>query len=218
MKFFFLVAFIAVSAIHLYASLKRDVKLRAQTKVFILLFLLGWYCFSTEARSYIVISAILFSWLGDVLLIPDGKAWFTVGGIAFMVSHAFFVLAYNKNIDFSLVPLCAVVLAAVVYITAALLVFRGLKPHLPKSMFYPMFFYLLINGTMNCFALYQLISRPCAAAAITFIGATQFFVSDSTLFYVRFKKNGKLKTHFVVMLTYIIAEFLIVLGLKMLGA
>lgn len=80
-----------------------------------------------------------------------------------------------------------------------------------------MFIYLLVNGAMNCFALYQLVSRPCAAAAITFIGATQFFISDSVLFYVSFNKGAKLKTHFTVMLTYIFAEFFIVLGLKMLG-
>lgn len=217
MKFFFLAAFIAVSVIHLYASLKCNAKLRAQTKVFILPFLLGWYWCSAAEPSAVVIWAIVFSWLGDVLLIPDGKAWFTAGGIAFMLSHAFFVAAYNESVIFSVVPLWAIVLAAAVYLTASVLVFKGLRPHLPRFMFYPMFFYLLVNGTMNCFALYQLASKPCAATAITFIGATQFFVSDSTLFYVRFKKNGRLKTHFVVMLTYIIAEFLIVLGLEMLG-
>ena len=40
-----------------------------------------------------------------------------------------------------------------------------------------------------------------------------FFISDSTLFFVRFKKDGRLKTHFWVMLTYSIGELLIVSGL-----
>lgn len=213
MKYVFLAAFMAVSAIHLYASYIANKKLRAQTKPFILLFLLGWYCCSADAPSAVVILALVFSWLGDVLLIPDGKAWFTAGGISFMVSHAFFVAAYSKNIVFPAVPVWVIILAALVYFTLSFFVFKGLKPYLPKSLFYPMFFYLMINGTMNCFALFQLISKPCLAPAITFFGATQFFVSDSTLFYVRFKKDGKLKTHFVVMLTYILAEFLIVLGL-----
>ena len=123
----------------------------------------------------------------------------------------------SKNVDFSVVPVWVIVLAALVYCTVTVFVFKGLKPHLPKFLFYPMFFYLLVNGTMNCFALFQLISKPCLASAVTFFGATQFFVSDSTLFYVRFKKDGRLKTHFVVMLTYIIAEFLIVLGLLLMG-
>lgn len=216
MKYVFLAAFLAVSAVHLYASYIADKKLRAKTKPFILLFLLGWYCCSAPEPSVLIILALVFSWLGDVLLIPDGRAWFTAGGISFMASHAFFVAAYSKNVDFSVVPGWVIVLAALVYCTVTVFVFKGLKPYLPKFLFYPMFFYLLINGTMNCFALFQLISKPCLASAVTFFGATQFFVSDSTLFYVRFKKDGRLKTHFIVMLTYIIAEFLIVLGLLLL--
>ena len=71
---------------------------------------------------------------------------------------------------------------------------------------------------MNCFALYQLTSLPCLATAVTFIGAVLFFASDSTLFFVRFKKDGLLKTHFLVMLTSILGEFLIVEGFILLAA
>lgn len=216
MNYFFLAVFLISSVIHLYASLRQNKKLRAQTKGFILPGLLGWYCCISDTPSNIIIAAILFSWLGDVLLIPKGVKWFTAGGISFMVSHFCFVMAYRANIRFETVPLWIIAAASAVYLTAAVLVFRGLKEHLPKALFYPMFVYLLINGTMNCFALFQLISVPCLASAITFAGATQFFISDSSLFYVRFKKDGRLKTHFLVMLTYIIAEFLIVWGLSML--
>ena len=83
----------------------------------------------------------------------------------------------------------------------------------PKPLFYPMLLYLLINGTMNCFALFRLISLPCIATVITCIGAFLFFISDSTLFFVRFKKDGRIKTHFWVMLTYSIGELLIIIGL-----
>ena len=62
------------------------------------------------------------------------------------------------------------------------------------------------------------ISLPCLATAVTFIGAVLFFASDSTLFFVRFKKDGLLKTHFLVMLTYILGEFLIVEGFILLAA
>ena len=42
--------------------------------------------------------------------------------------------------------------------------------------------------------------------------AVLFFASDSILFFVRFKKDCVFKTHFMVMLTYILAQFLIVEG------
>ena len=76
-----------------------------------------------------------------------------------------------------------------------------------------MYLYLLINGTMNCFAIFRCVSGFSAATLITAIGAALFFVSDTTLFFVRFKKDSILKTHFIVMLTYSIGEFMIILGL-----
>lgn len=212
MKYIFLAIFIISSTIHLYASYKSNTKLRAQTKGIILLALLGWYCLSVSDPLPIVIAAILTSWLGDVLLIPKGVKWFSAGGMSFFVSHVCFAAAYCYHVDFVSVPLWLIIAAAALYIVITALVFRGLRPHLPKGLFYPMAGYLLANSAMNCFALFQLVSMPCLATAVTFIGAVLFFVSDSTLFYVRFKKDGLFKTHFVVMLTYILAEFLIVEG------
>lgn len=218
MKYAFLAIFILSSVIHLYASIRKMVKLRAVTKPFLLLTLLGWYVCSVDDPSLIVVAALITSWLGDVLLIPKGVKWFSIGGTSFMLSHIFFIVAYCVNVDFAVIPVWAIIVAAAAYVAVTLLVFSRLKPHLPKKLFGPMMFYLLINGTMNCFALYQLISIPCLATAVTFIGALLFFASDSSLFFVRFKKDGLLKTHFVVMLTYILGEFLIVEGLILLIA
>ena len=209
--------FLLSSLVHLYASAKSDKKLRAYTKGFILLGLLGWYCFSVGEVRSVVVAAILTSWLGDILLVGKGVKWFTAGGISFMASHICFVLAYLPRVSFGAIPVWAVAAMAALYVTLVVLVFRGLRADLPKALFYPMFLYLLINGTMNCFAFYQLFTAVSAGTIITAIGATQFFCSDSLLFYVRFKKNGKQKNHFWVMLTYIASEFLIVQGLILLG-
>lgn len=218
MKYAFLAIFILSSIIHLCASIRQNKKLRGFTKPFLLLALLGWYLLSVKTPNAIIVAAILTSWLGDVLLIPKGVKWFSIGGMSFMLSHIFFIIAYAVNVDFSVIPVWAIILAAAAYIAITLLVFSRLKTHLPEKLFGPMMFYLLINGTMNCFALFQLITVPCLAAAVTFVGAMLFFASDSSLFFVRFKKDGLLKTHFVVMLTYILGEFLIVEGLILLAA
>ena len=213
MKYVFLAVFLVSTAVHLYASLRKDTRLRNVTKPFILLSLLGFYVLAARSVSAAVVLALLFSWLGDVLLIPKGIKWFTAGGIAFMISHAFFVAAYTKDVVFSRIPVFLIVLLAVFFAAAVVFIFSKLKPHLPKALFYPMFLYLLINGTMNCFAIFRCVSAPSAATLTTAIGAALFFVSDTALFFVRFKKDSRLKTHFLVMLTYSIGEFLIVLGL-----
>ena len=210
-----MILFFIVTGIHLYASLKQDKPLRNRTKPFILLLLLAFYCLSAERISGVVVAALLFSWLGDVLLIPKGIKWFTAGGIAFMISHVFFIMSYAALTDFSKIDKVWAVILPAAFFVSSCIIFRYLKPHLPKALFYPMLLYLLINGGMNCFAWFRSMSAAGTAALITAVGALLFYISDASLFFVRFNKNSRLKTHFLVMLTYSAGEFLIILGLIM---
>ena len=212
-KYVFLAVFIISTAIHLYASFKQIQKARNITKPFILLALLGFYVFAASSVSVFIILALAFSWLGDVLLIPKGTKWFTAGGIAFMISHAFFIAGYCRDIVFKSIHLALIIALSVFFTVTVAFIFSKLKEHLPKALFYPMFLYLLINGAMNCFAVFRLVSVVSPATVTTAVGAALFFISDTSLFFVRFDKDSKLKTHFVVMLTYSIGELLIVLGL-----
>ncbi len=213
MNYAFLAVFLVSTGIHLYASFKKDTKLRNITKPFILLSLLGFYVLTARNVYWEIILALFFSWLGDVLLIPKGTKWFTAGGIAFMISHAFFIAGYCREIVFTSIPLALIILLAVFFAVTVAFIFSKLKPHLPKALFYPMFLYLLINGAMNCFAIFRLVSNPTLPTIVTAVGAALFFVSDTTLFFVRFNKESSLKSHFIVMLTYSVGELLIVLGL-----
>ena len=213
MKAIVLILFFIVTGIHLYASLRQDKPLRNKTKPFILLLLLAWYCLSADPVTLTVVLALIFSWIGDVLLIPSGVKWFTAGGISFMISHFFFILSYAALTDFAQINKVLAVILPVIFIAAVLIIFHYLRPYLPKALFIPMLLYLMINGFMNCFAWFRSMSSAGPAAIITAVGALLFFVSDSSLFFVRFNKNSRLKTHFLVMLTYSIGEFLIVLGL-----
>ena len=213
MRYVFLAVFIVSAAVHLAASIRKDTRWRNRSKPFLLLSLLGFYVFAARSVSPAIVLALVFSWIGDMLLIPKGIRWFTAGGISFIVSHAFFIAGYRKDIVFSRIPGLPAVFLAVFFLAAAVCIFSRLKPHLPKALFGPMFLYLLINGAMNCFAVFRCVSVPTAAAITTAVGAALFFVSDSTLFFVRFNKQSRLKTHFLVMLTYSLGELLIVLGL-----
>ena len=213
MKYLFLAVFVISTVIHLYASFRKDTRVRNISKPFLLLALLGFYLSMTDAPSVAIILALIFSWIGDVLLIPKGVKWFTAGGIAFMISHGCFIAGYCRDVVFSEIPVVLIISLSLFFVAAVLFIFSKLRPHLPKALFYPMLLYLLINGAMNCFAIFRCVSIPCAATVTTAIGAALFFISDTSLFFVRFKKDSRLKTHFIVMLTYSIGEFLIVLGL-----
>lgn len=215
MKYVMLIIFAITTAIHLYASLNKNQPLRNASKPWILLSLLGYYVYSVEEIKLTIVLALIFSWIGDMFLILKGVKWFAVGGVSFMISHFFFILTYANYINFASLNKIIVVILILLFVIAASIIFHFLKPHLPHGLFYPMYLYLVINGLMNCFAWFRSMCTSGLPSIITAVGALLFFVSDSSLFFVRFDKNSKLKTHFLVMLTYSIGELLIVIGLIM---
>ena len=215
--------FLIFTAIHLYASYIKKDSLRAPTKPVILLAILGmyleWMHFHGAEPSALLVFALITSWLGDVLLIPHGVKWFTAGGISFWISHFLFIFAYKESgIVFSAInPILAGAIILFYFVTVTYL-FTKLKKSLPKPLFYPMYLYLLTNGAMNVFAWFRLLSGSCTplSGAVTGTGALLFFISDCSLFFVRFDKDSRIKSHFPVMLTYSIGEFLIIFGLMLL--
>ena len=213
MNFIYLVIFILTTILHLYATYSNNRPFRNVTKGFIILSLLGFYHTSVSDPSWFIIIAILLSWIGDILLIPKGKKWFIAGGSSFLISHVFFILGFNELFDIGEVPLYFLIPIACMYVLACILIFMKLKQFLHKILILPMFFYLMVNGAMNCFAWYRMIEGFSVPTLMTVIGAVLFFISDTALFFVDFNKNSRMRSHFLVMLTYSLGEFLIVLGL-----
>ena len=218
MKILFLILYLAVSALHLVASWRDEPDMRKKTKPFLLILLLLYYLFAADKISVWLVLALLASWLGDVLLIPKGNKWFTMGGIAFMFSHLFFVLVYCGQITLSKVNPVLILPLAAAYYGFSLFIIRRIRHNTPKAMVAPMYFYLICNSTMNIFALMQLLSRPSLAAAVAYVGALLFYASDCCLFLVRYGDKPEIifKKHFTVMLTYLLGELLIVVGMLML--
>ena len=60
MKTVFLAVFAVSTAIHLYASLRKDAKTRNITKPFILLSLLGFYVLAARSVSAAIVLALVF--------------------------------------------------------------------------------------------------------------------------------------------------------------
>lgn len=220
MQYVFLVLFGAFSIWHLYYSWIDDKRGRARTKPFLLIFLTLYYAFATENLSLLLLFALITSWLGDVLLIPRGNIWFSVGGASFFACHVLFILTYAKEITFSLVPWTPVIIMAVLYVAVAGFIMSKVWKTTPFIMRGSMFLYLVANATMNVFALMQLLTNHSAGAIVAYIGAVLFFISDCSLFLVRYYKGKQVvfKKHFTVMLTYLVGEFMIAQGMILLGS
>ena len=139
-----------------------------------------------------------------------------IGG--FMFSHLFFVLLYRQQILSQRLNFLLILPLAAAYYGFSLFIIRRIRDNTPKAMVVPMYFYLLCNSTMNIFAMMQLLSRPSLAAAAAYVGALLFYASDCCLFLVRYGRKPEIifKKHFTVMLTYLLGELLIVVGILML--
>ncbi len=213
----FLLLFALSGAVHLFFSWKDDRKARARTKPFPLFFLLLFYLTGASRPSMLLALAFFTSWMGDILLIPSGKRWFLSGGISFLLSHLFFILVFVRNIRWSVVPWFAVVPAALLYLALAWKLTNVLRNDVPGRMRYAMLAYMLMNSAMNIFALMQVFSLRSSGAIIACMGAVLFYASDCTLFLVRFyrRRSVVFKRHFTVMLTYLMAECFIAIGMMM---
>ena len=216
-SYIFFALFAIVSVIHLVHTWMERGKMRAYTKPLLLLTLLAAYCFAARPVSWILVAALATSWLGDVLLMPHGNKWFVMGGVSFLISHIFFMFVYLGDIVWSRVNLFVLIPVAAVYYGVSVAVTLSLKENLPKPMLAPMILYLLFNSTMNLFALSRLMTLGTFGSVLAYVGAVFFFISDCTLYLVRYHKKEDLifKKHFTVMLTYILGECLITVGILM---
>jgi len=123
--------------------------------------------------------AFLFSWLGDILLIPKSKKIFIAGMLSFLLAHVFFALAFVQH------PLnWRWAVGMLVLVIAFVIPFgRWINPHLSKTMFVPLWLYVIAISVM----------MVCAAGAygttqsITILaGAVIFCLSDIAVARERF--------------------------------
>ena len=68
------------------------------SKPFILISLWVWYLNekSTLKKSELVIFALFFGWLGDILLMNSGSLFFMMGLVSFLIAHIFLTIKFLK--------------------------------------------------------------------------------------------------------------------------
>ena len=219
LAYLFLTIYVLISLIHLKDSFNDEQDKRKKTKPFLLLFLILYYLFMSEEVSLLVFFTLVCCWIGDVVLTQKGNMYFVIGGISFLIAHILLVFLYSKRINLALInwPLTLFIMAF--YLFAIIQVMKIVKDNISLKMFIPMTIYLICNFFMNAFAIMQLQCNKSFGEVILVIGAIMFFISDSALFIVRYAKKKDIiyHNHFFVMLTYLVAMFLICNGVLLLG-
>lgn len=157
-----------------------------------------------------IITALFFSWIGDVLLLfQAGQPTFFIGGlIAFLIAHIFYIIFFYRIWITQQLKIKPVLLLLVVIFYAGLISF--LLPHL-NAMLIPVLVYGFVISTMLWFALHMYLLRYKVAAAHFISGAMLFVISDSVLAINKFYQPFSAAS-FIIMLTYALAQWQLIRG------
>ncbi len=212
----YLLFFVVIAIVHLAAILMNQIDIAQFSKVLLVptLMLHIVAAYKNQLRLVImVLVSLLFCWAGDILLLysTTNEVFFLLGLAAFLLGHIFYIVSFKKLSDFHSIgkPLSALFyLLPLVYAISLLIV---LYPAL-GDMTLPVIIYALVISAMCVAAMWRWQKTNQSSFNYVIIGAAFFILSDSLIainkFHTPFKWAG-----FLIMLTYIIAQFLIVIGL-----
>lgn len=154
---------------------------------------------------FLIVAALLFSLVGDVILIEEERL-FVYGLGFFLVAHLIFISAFWIVADGEFYPV-----SLLVYLLG-LGGYFVIRTGLPKHFTIPVIFYNLAISTMLCTALNFWIAERSENAIYALAGSVFFVVSDSILavnkFHTRFKT-----AHIYILATYFLAQWLIAISI-----
>ena len=210
-----LVTYLLIVTIHLYCCFHHHEDIRKLTKCFLMPFLAMTYYLGCpkEKFSKVILFAILFGYLGDILLLIEGL--FLLGVVSFLVGHLLYIVTffaetglknYRKN-------LLVLLLVCVVYFYIETEVLGYFRPALVKfGLWGPLFVYTSILSALNISsALYAYCYRNIYSI-LAYIGSIIFYVSDCILAKQLFFEYNKYY-QISIMFTYILGQSLISLGM-----
>lgn len=209
-----MILFIMVSLAHLASEAVWSKAGRYITKPFLMPVLALYYVASAAQLNFIIITAIVFGWLGDIfLMIPDPqntRRYFKPGLIAFLLGHILYIAVFAAYLP----RVCNVPAwgwgALAVYVAAGAVGFRLIASHAGK-MLPAIVAYIVIIVLMGASTILPLGSVHMIGAVMAMAGAFVFMVSDTLNAYNRFVREIPFERIFT-MGTYLGGQFLLVQG------
>ncbi|PKH68474.1 lysoplasmalogenase [Flavobacterium sp. ALD4] len=208
-------SYIALSVIYLLIILLGHDDIAWYIKPFLIPFLLlGVYFHSDFPSKKVLLTALTFSWFGDIILLFSDRdeMYFIIGFIAFLLSHIAYILLFNKQIKPKNTKNKAVFWMGVTAIIMYLIVMIALLLPSIGDLTILVFVYALVISIMLLFAFKGFLMWKTPANWYILIGAVIFVSSDSILIFDKFYKSLVLNS-FIIMLTYLVAQYLIVVGI-----
>lgn len=205
--------FAVVLVIHLLALWVDWLMIAQITKPLLMITIAAYFMAAVKGNSRLkifILLALLFSWLGDVLLMFQSRdsLFFLLGLSSFLVAHLFYIFFFDKirkqeNLKSRIWTLLVIAVYYSVLITI-------LNPWLGEMKF-PVRVYGLVISFMLMLALHMFYLENKPAGKYMAAGAILFVISDSVLAVNKFFRPLP-QADVVIMLTYALAQFSMVHG------
>ena len=208
MRFFFpLLLFFTVYLLFIFFDYS---SIHQWMKPFLIPSLLFFYLINLKGKPQLkLIGALLLSAVGDALLMFNGPDFFIFGLVAFLFAHILYVFIFKsflKRLIINRFILLCSFLIGLYYV----LLMRFLWPSL-GDMKIPVLAYAFVISMMLWLSL-QVSQALGTSAKYIFLGAF-FFVFSDTLLSLQLFHTDFYRAHLFVMLTYLLAQVLLVYGL-----
>ena len=210
-----LTSFIGFSLIYLIIILLGRQDIAWFLKPFLLPFLIvSVYLHERFSSKKILLTALTLSWIGDIILLfaDKGELYFIGGLIAFLFSHIFYIVLFNKQLKIYLKKSKIIywigITIIIIYLIGMMVL---LMPNL-GNLLLPVFVYAMTISIMLLFALKGFMNWHKPANSYILIGAIIFVASDSILAFDKFYAPIQYSSFFI-MITYLTAQYLIVMGI-----
>lgn len=157
----------------------------------------------------LLISALFFSWVGDVVLLFANQdvIYFIVGLVSFLIAHLFYIVLFSKLQKVTTIKYKRFIPLVLLYLFG----FLSFLWEKLGGMKIPVIIYALVISTMLLVAIKGYFTWNSKSGKLLLIGAIFFVLSDSILAINKFYVPIYLSS-FWIMSTYITAQFLIVKG------
>ncbi len=200
----FSILFLMISVLEVYGTIQNNKLLEFIFKPLITVSLALLYIVSVKKPSFLFISALFFSFWGDVLLLFPEK-YFVLGLVSFLLTHLIFIKIIRGFI--SQLDSKSIIKSAIFFIVyfggIIFLILNNLK-----ELLIPVIIYGLVISAFGTFALINYKKSKTTENLWLLIGALIFILSDSIIAINKFYSNNTLLES-LIMITYIVAQYLI---------
>ena len=198
------ILFIIISIIDIYAVIAENQLLEIIFKPLLMTCLAVVYLVSVKKPNFWFISALFFSFWGDVFLLFK-EEFFVFGLASFLAAHILFIKITSAFIKKP--ALSKVIISAIPFVVFLFSLLYLIKSNLGEMMI-PVIVYGITISSFGAVAFLNYITNKSIENGWLFLGTIIFIASDSLIAINRFYEPNAMYG-VVIMTTYIVAQYLI---------